>query len=506
MANFTSIRSLWLLLLLITSLGTQLHAQRPENLIEFNATNNYEIGGITITGVKYLDANVLINLSGLSVGDKIAIPGDDIARAVKTLWRQGLFADVKIVATRFVNDVVFIEIQLRERERLAKYAFEGTKKNEEEDLRDRIGLVRGRVLDDDLMARTRSSVLGYYRDKGFFNATISLSQEKDTTILNSSNLIIKVQRGEKMRIESISFAGNEALSDRPLKRQMKETKERTQLFPRPPAEVWDSAKQTNWLRTLENLSTADLLQFFDENVFRFRLFTPSKFNAEDFEADKRAVVSYYNDKGYRDARIVQDTVFATNERSLQIQMQVEEGQRYYIRSIDWKGNNKYTDETLSRILGISRGDIYSQSDLNERLYQSPAADDVSSLYMDDGYLFFQINPLEKTISGNSVDLEINIYEGAQATVDEVIISGNTKTNEHVIRREIRSVPGSKFSRSDIVRSTREIANLGYFDPEKIEVNPIPNPTEGTVDIEYKLVEKPSDQLELSVGWGGPLGG
>ncbi len=476
--------------------------QQPANLIDYSTPQSYQIGGITTTGTKFLDQTVLINLSGLAVGDKINVPGDDIANAVKALWKQGLFSDVKIVADRIVNDVIFLEIQLKERERLSKYTFKGVAKGEEDDLRDKIGLVRGRIVDEDVLTNTRSIVTEHFRDKGFFNTSVNIIQQPDSLFTNSVILSININKNEKVRIRNIQFSGNDNVASRKLKKQMKDTKERTRLFPRPFKEVKADMKNNNPLSVIGNFSTGDVLTFVDENLFRFRLFSTSKFNEEDYQTSKDALITYYNNQGYRDATIATDTVYSVDGRNLNIDINLSEGNRYYFRNISFKGNSKYSSDLLSRILGIKKGDVYSQATVQSRIYQDPNSNDISSLYMDDGYLFFQVTPIETATEGDSIDMEVNIYEGPQATVDKILISGNTKTNEHVIRREIRSLPGNKFSRTDIIRTTREIANLGFFDPEKIEVNPIPNPTKGTVDIEYKVAEKPADQLELSAGWGG----
>lgn len=477
--------------------------QRIPNLMDYAAPKNYQIGGINVTGTKFLDQTVLINLSGLAVGDKINVPGDDIANAIKALWKQGLFSDVKIVADRVVNDVIFLEIQLRERERLSKYTFKGIAKGEEDDLRDKIGLVRGRIVDEDVLTNTSNIITEHFRDKGFYNTAVHITQQPDSLFTNSVILVIKISKNEKVRIRNIEFEGNENATNRKLKKQMKDTKEKTRLFPRSWAQVRQANAGASVWSIPGNFSTGDALSFIDDNVFRFRLFASSKFNEMDYETSKEALVTYYQNEGYRDASIVQDTVFSADGKNLDIRLKIGEGNKYYFRNITFKGNSKYPTELLTRILGIKKGDVYSQATIQSRIFQDPNSNDISSLYMDDGYLFFQVTPVETaTELGDSIDMVVNIYEGPQATVDKILISGNTKTNEHVIRREIRSLPGNKFSRTDIIRTTREIANLGFFDPEKIEVNPIPNPTKGTVDIEYKVAEKPADQLELSAGWGG----
>lgn len=472
-------------------------------LIDFSITKEYEIGGVSITGTQFLDNNVLVSLSGLTVGDRISIPGDKIPDALKNLWGQGLFSDVKIYASKVINDIVFLEIKLVERPRLSKYSFEGLRKSEEEDLRDKLSLTRGRIVNDNLLSITRNTVSDFFRNKGFWSADVNITQQPDTLFNNNSIMLdIDVRRGNKVKIDQITFTGNDNALARKLKKQMKDTKERMKFHENLPQNAWNDAKKANIPNMLGNMTMGEMLQYVDDRVFRFKLFASSKFLEEQYETDKKAVIEHYNDLGFRDAHIVSDTFYLNQRGNMQIDIALEEGQRYYFRNIDWRGNNKYDDDLLSRMLGIKKGDIYSQSTLRSRLFMDPSGTDITSLYMDDGYLFFNVNPEERAVEGDSIDLVININEGAQATVDKIIIRGNDKTNEHVIRREIRSLPGSKFSRADIIRSQRELATLNFFDPEQIQINPIPNPEKGTVDIEYKLVEKSSDQLELSAGWGG----
>ena len=470
--------------------------------LDYAYPREYEIGEITISGTKYLNKDVLITYSGLSVGQKIIVPGEDISKAIKNLWRQGLFGDVQIKASKIVGDMIFLDIYLEERVRMSKYTFKGVKKSEEEELRNRIDLIRGRIVTDNLLNMTQNAVYNYYADKGFLNADVQIGQEIDKQFTNRVILVVDVNRGNKIKINEIIFKGRESVMAGKLKRKMSGTKERTRLNPKALKNIWKGLKKTNIPELMGNLNYAEASEFISNNIFRFKPFSQSKFLEDDYEMDKNSLIDTYNEYGFRDARVESDSIYFVDDKSINIVLNIEEGDRYYIRNIDWKGNSKYTDEQLDRILDIDKGAVYNKTLLDARLRMDPAGNDVTSLYMDDGYLFFQINPVEKAVVGDSIDLQIQIYEGTQATVDEIIITGNTKTNEHVIRREIRSLPGSKFSRSDIIRSQRELANLGFFDPEQTQINPIPNPQDGTVDIEYKVAEKPSDQLELSAGWGG----
>lgn len=421
----------------------------------------YEIGGIEVVGTKHLDKKVLILLSGLAEGDKITVPGDKIATAIENLWKQGLFADIDIKASKITGNKIFLEYHLQEMPRLGGYRFKGTKRSEEDDLRERIRLTKGKVLNENLKSTIIQKTKDYYIEKGFLNVEVTLTITKDSTLANSVNLLIEVEKKNKVKINAINIIGNEKLSDGKLKRAMKET------------------KQKRW----------------------WNIFKASKFLRKEYKGDKQNILAKYNKEGFRDAQIVRDSVYKFDDKTINIDIYINEGSKYYFRDINWVGNTKYSDQILSRVLGVKRGDIYNQETLEANLYMNATNTDVSSLYLDDGYLFFNVTPVEVLVEGDSIDLEMRVYEGKQAYIKRVSITGNTKTNDHVILREIRTRPGQKFSRADIIRSQRELANLGYFDPEQLQVNPTPNPADGTVDIEYVVAEKPSDQIELSGGWG-----
>ncbi|MBL4577753.1 MAG: outer membrane protein assembly factor BamA, partial [Flavobacteriales bacterium] len=430
--------------------------------LNYAVPEDYTIGGITVTGTKHLDKKVLIMLSGLKVGDKITVPGDQTGTALKKLWKQGLFSDVKITATKIQGDQIFLNFHFEERPRLSKFSFPGMRKGDADDLREKIKLSKGKVLTEHLLITTRAKVLNYYLEKNYLNAEVTLTQKEDTTLKNSVTLIIRVDKKQKIKVNEIKIYGNSAFTTKKVRRMMKDTKQKSP----------------------------------------YNIFSNSKYREDDFEADKRKVIDKYNDKGYRDAKIVRDTVYTHNEKTINIELTISEGRKYYFRNITWTGNTKYSSKELNSILGISKGDAFNQTTLNTRLYMNPKGRDVSSLYLDDGYLFFSITPIETTVEGDSIDMEMHIYEGKQARINKIIITGNTKTNDHVIMREIRTKPGQLFSRADIIRSQRELAQLGYFDPEQLDVRPTPNQVDGTVDIEYIVVEKSSDQIELSGGWGG----
>ncbi|MBL4587706.1 MAG: outer membrane protein assembly factor BamA [Flavobacteriales bacterium] len=429
--------------------------------LDYAAPKQFEIGGITVSGPKYLDKKVLILLSGLSVGEQIQVPGEAITEAIHKLWDQGLFSDIGIVATKIIDDKIFLELQLQERPRLSKFAMKGVKKSAANDIRESIQLIKGKVVTDNLIMSTENIIKNHYVDKGFLNAEVETEMEPDTTLPNNVILKFNVNKRKKVKIANLVLNGRVEVKKGKLSRTMKETKER------------------RW----------------------WRLWKASKFLDYEYENDKKALIAKYNQLGYRDARITSDSIIPNKDGSIDVVINLEEGNKYYIREIKWVGNTKYSSELLGKILGIKRGDVYDQARLDANLFMNPNGRDVSSLYLDDGYLFFNVDPVEVLVVNDSIDLEMRVREGKQATINKVTVIGNTKTNDHVILRELRTKPGQLFSRSDIIRSQRELSQLGYFNPETLGVDPKPNPVDGTVDIVYTVEEKPSDQIELSGGWG-----
>lgn len=491
------------ILLLVAASYTTL-AQDNMDVIDYSNPKEYEIGTIDVQGTKFLDKNVLRSISGLRPGMKINIPGDDISTAIKNLWDQKLFSKVDIILDRTVGNTAFLIIKLEERPRLSRYKFSGIKGTDVDELRKKLNLTHGQIITENLKFVATKTVKDYYFDKGFLSANIWLEEIADSASrLETKTIVIHIDKGQKVKINAIHFIGAENVNQSMLMRQMKDTREKLKLDTKElfnPKNRKDPRKW-NFARMLANISPLHIYEYVDRFA-NFNFLKTSKFDQNSYEADKEKLIAKYNSLGYRDAHIVKDSVYMIDPSNMNIDIYISEGNPYYIRKILWKGNQKYSDSTLNYTLNIKPGAIYSQSMLDEKLQMSQSGNDVSSIYMDDGYLFFQVNPTEINIENDSVDLEMRIFEGAQATINQVRISGNTKTNEHVIRRELRIVPGNKFSRSDLIRSQREIAQLGYFDPEQIEIIPIPNPENGTVDIDFKVVEKPSDQLELSAGWGG----
>ena len=468
--------------------------------IDYMDPQEYEIGGVTVSGVKYLDKSVLIMISGLTVGEKVKIPSDKFRNAITKLWEQGLFDYVKITATDVKDDKVFLNIELREKPRLSKFTFHGVKKAEADNLREKIVIVRGDVLTDNLLTNTRNRILEYYTDKGYLDADVDLVQTPDTTRGNSVILDIYVSKNNRIKIFDIDIHGNHYLSDQQILRTLKETKEKGNFKPFDNIEklLWDAIKTFAQLQFDSTVKVAE--NYINENI-KLRIFKSSKFISDNFEDDKIKLIDKYNSLGFRDARIISDSVYRHDDKTISIDINIDEGDRYYFGDITWVGNTKYTDEFLSSILKINKGDVYDKEALNTNLSLNPAGLDVSSLYLDDGYLFFQATPVEVRVENDTIDLEIRIREGKQARINKVTVKGNTKTNDRVIIREIRSRPGQLFSRSDVMRTVRELAQLKFFNPEKIEPDIQPNPVDGTVDITYSVEETSADQIELSGGWG-----
>ncbi len=472
------------------------------NLDEIDYANpkKYEIGGITVSGVQYLDNNVLIMLSGLTVGDMINVPGEEITKAIHSLWDQGLFENVKIVANRIEGNIIFLTIELQERPRMSSFSFGGLKKSEADNIRDKIKLTTGDVVTDNLIMRTQNTIKKYFTDKGYLDTEVDIDQIKDTLRPNHVRLQIDVKKNVKVKINSINITGNSEFDQQKVKKFLKDTKEKGLFQPFGHLEylIFDLVKDAVTLRFSNMVD--DTRDYINQNV-RVRIFKSSKFIRDKYDADLINLIKKYNAVGYRDAKVIRDSVYRNPDKTISIDLDINEGRRYYFGNISWVGNTKYPDAFLNRILNLKKGDVYNWELLNSNLTFNMNEDDVSSLYMNEGYLFFQANPVEVRVENDSIDVEIRIYEGKQATVDKVTVKGNDRTNDHVIIRELRTLPGQLFSRSDIIRTSRELAQLRYFNPETINPVPTPNPAEGTVDIEYQVEETSSDQIELSGGWG-----
>ena len=476
----------------------------------------YVIGGIKVIGTKYLDESLLVSISGLTVGDKLQIPGtgtDNFSKAINNLWKQHLFANVQIFFTKLEGNTLYLEIDVTERPRLSSFNFKNIGKSEADDLNTKTGLIKGRVVTEDMKRSAIEAIEKYYADKGFQNAQVRITETRERSSQNSEILTFNIQKGEKIRIEQINIFNNQVVREATLKKELKDTKElsRFTLYPPENKGIYGVKKQItlkDYINDWGFLSFTATKEFLDP-YFRFKLFSSAKFNEQKYTADKERIVEYYNSLGYRDAAIAADTHFISKQGRMNINIKVDEGQKYYFGNISWKGNTKYPDSLLTALLGIHKGDVYDLDVLNKRLGKQVSAEgggnDIFSLYTDDGYLFFQVDPVEVAVYNDTIDFEIRMREGGQATIKNITITGNDKTKEYVIRRELRTIPGDKFSRDLVVRSVREIGALGFFNQEKVNPNIVPNQEDGTVDINWGVEEKSSDQLELSAGWGGGIG-
>ena len=432
---------------------------KPQSFIDYTSPKKYELANIVITGTNFYDKSVLMVLSGLTIGQQIKIPSEDITKAVNNLYKQKLFDDVSVRIMDIQDNKLTLEIFLREKPRLSTFTIRGLSKGKANTLREELTIKSGQIITDNLVTSTRNEIKRYYAEKGFLDADAVITQEPDNVKKNTAKLQITVNRGPKVKIHDVVIEGNEALTDKKIQKLLKDTKPKR------------------------------------------RLFAKSRYEEDKYADDKQRIIEKYLAMGYRDIDIESDSVYRYDRKSLQIVIKLNEGKKYYFRDIKFVGNTKYTSDELLSVLRINRGDVYDQSLLDTRLHMNQTGLDISTLYMDDGYLFFNVNPVEVLVENDSIDIEIRMHEGDQARINKVTVVGNTKTSDHVILRELRTKPGELFSRSDVTRSLRELSQLGYFNPEGLNVNPVPHPESGTVDIEYKVEEKPNDQIELSAGWG-----
>ena len=439
--------------------------------IDYNNPKKYVVGGVKVEGNNYFSPEQILQISGLQAGMEVTVPGEDISSIVNRLWLQSFFEDVAVVVDSLVptRDTAYFKIAIIERPRVSRWTYSGVKSGEQKELEERLNLRRGREFSD-YVAKTSSDIIKrYYKEKGFHNVDVDVTTQKDTVIRSAIRVNFHVNRGEKVKIQKITFNGAEHVKEAKLVRSMKKTR--------------------------------------DKRLINF--FSSKKFNESEYDNDKRALISAFNEAGYRDARILKDTMYYVEPGRLQIDFDIDEGKQYFFRDITWTGNAVYDSDALNEVLKIKKGDVYDVVTMEKRIFGGGKQTDfdVSKLYRDNGYLFFNISPVELNIEGDSVDVEMRVVEGKPATLNNIVINGNDLTNERVIRRQIFTRPGYLFSQSDFERSIREIASMGQFDPEAI-TDPakgwamIPNQLNNTVDLVYNVTEKPSSQLELSGGWGG----
>jgi len=488
--------------------GRQNNNQKDEIELSYANPREYEIAEIKVVGLKTLNENAIVSITGLKVGDKIRIPSDATSNAIKKLWKNGIIGNVSLYISKIEGDKAFLTLELSERPRLSRIEFEGINKTQQTELNEKLELIRGKVLSDAIVKNTEYNVKDYFIDKGYLNVAVDIQKQPDTLIANGMKLLIDVDKKQKVKINRVNFIGNEAFYDSRLRSKMKNTNEKlrfkvfqelfrfgTHLTPKKTYDFLTKSYEVDKEELKEKLSRSINVNFFKT----------SKFKKDEYKEDKKALINFYNSRGYRDAKIVSDSIYTLRDNEINIDIKVDEGKKYYFRDIIWTGNFVYTDEQLDKVLGVKKGDVYDMELIQKKISFNPNGTDLGALYMDFGYLFFQVDPVEVEIIGDSIDVEMRIHEGEQATINKIIVKGNDRTNDHVIMREIRTIPGQKFSRSDLIRTQRELSQLGYFDPEQIGIQPMPNMADGTVDIEYTVVEKPSDQIELSGGWGGFYG-
>ncbi|WRQ32785.1 outer membrane protein assembly factor BamA [Bacteroidales bacterium MB20-C3-3] len=460
--------SLLLLLALLSPLGAsaqQQNQQKTNIVVDYNSPKEYVIGGLEVSGIQYLGKDQILSLTGLSVGDKITIPGEDISAIIKRIYMQRYFSDVSVHIDSVLRDTAYIRFDLLERPRVSRWEFEGIKSGEKSDLNEKLKLRRGSELSEYLIGSTSEIIRKFYIEKGFLQTEVNVVQEQDTLIRNAVKVTFKVDRKSKVKIKKISFEGNENVKGSKLASAMKKTK--------------------------------------DMRILNF--FNSKKFNEKEYPNDKRLLLQAYGERGYRDARIVKDSMYYIEDGRLGIHFVIDEGKRYYFRDITWTGNSIYSSEQLNSVLKIKSGDIYDVVSMEKRLFEAEEGN-VSKLYRDNGYLFFNVSPVEVRIDGDSVDVEMRMVEGKPATFNRIVINGNNITNEKVVRRQLWTKPGYLFSQSELERSLRDLASMGHFEPEKIMspsgYNIMPNYNANTVDVTYNVEEKPNSQLELAGGWGG----
>lgn len=433
-----------------------------EDKIDYANPKEYTIAKTEIEGVTTLDVRVLKLVSGLIEETKIKVPGEKFQAAIKLLWKQGFFDDIQIYADKIIGDRIWLRIVLIEKPRMAGLGFRGdVKKKEAEDFKNKLRLSVNRILTDQLLAHTKETVKSFYMNEGYANVKVDIKTEPSKKLKGKTDLLVFVNKGKKVRIEKVEIIGNTVVSEGKLRRKLKDSKS-----------------------------------------YAWYLFRSGKYLEENLEKDKPKLLEKYQSLGYRDAHIVKDSVYFISPNRVKINITIDEGNKYYFRNITWLGNSKYRSGQLDTILNIHKGDVFNQSLLDQRLFMNPSGYDITSLYMDDGYLFFQISPTEVNVENDSIDFEIRMYEGKQAIINRVTVSGNTKTNDHVIVRELRTHPGQLFRRSDVQRSVQQLQQMGFFNAETIQPVPKPNVADGTVDIDYQVEEKPNDQVSLSGGWGG----
>ncbi|HPX79065.1 MAG TPA: POTRA domain-containing protein, partial [Bacteroidales bacterium] len=438
-------------------------------VVDYSKPRACAIAGLTVSGVNYLNPDQILSLTGLAIGDTINIPGEELQSIVKRLFMQRYFSDVAVYVDSLVNGAAYLNINIVERPRVSQWKYQGVKKGEQSEIEEKVRLRRGSELSDYIIKTSSDIIRKYYVEKGFLNAEVVATHQEDTTIKNAVQVTFNVKKNDKVRIKQINFLGSEELSLLKMRFAMKKTK--------------------------------------DKRFYNF--FFSKKFNEKEFKNDKQLLMQKFHELGYRDARIVRDSVYYLDDKNLGIDLVIDEGKKYYFRNITWTGNTQYSGEMLNSVLRIEKGDVYDVVTMEERLFGGGKLQqsNISQIYKDQGYLFFRIVPVEVAIEQDSVDVEMRIFEGKPATYNRIVINGNNVSNEKIVRRQVFTRPGYLFSQTELERSIREIASMGHFDQEAIMqmgtgFNVVPNQANNTVDILYNVTEKPDSQFEIAGGWGG----
>ncbi|MDD2292971.1 MAG: POTRA domain-containing protein [Bacteroidales bacterium] len=464
-------KSLLILFLLLPSILKAQDVEKKQPIeIDYNSPKTYIIGGIKVDGIKYLNANQIISVTGLREGDSVTIPSEALSSTLKRIWLQKAFSSVGLYVDSLsaAKDTAFLRLELVERPRVIRWDFQGVKSGERDDLKEKLNLRRGGELSEYVKSSSTKVIKDYYKEKGFLNVQVDVLETNDSIIKNAVKVVFDVKKGAKVKVKTITYEGAGEITKFKLDKSMKKTKD------------------MKW----------------------YNFFSSKKFNESEYEKDKQSLLDVFNEAGYRDARILQDSIYTITDGRIGIKFKFDQGQRYYFRNITWTGNSEYTAEELNSVLGIEKGSIYDVISMQERLFGGAKEGEmnISKLYRDQGYLFFNVVPVELNIDGDSVDVEMRMVEGKPATFNNIIVNGNTITNDKVVRRAVFTRPGYLFRQTDFERSIREIASMGHFDPEVAAdpnkgYNLIPNPMDNTVDIAYNVEEKANSQLELSGGWG-----
>ncbi|RQO30441.1 outer membrane protein assembly factor [Taibaiella sp. KBW10] len=485
---------------------------REVNFGEAIVEGEFQIAEVTISGVKYADSATVLDVSGLTKGQYVKLPYDgEIAKAIRVLWNQGMFSKVDILITKIEGNKIYLNIQLEERPRLTTFKFTGLNGSQATELKDKIGLVSNKMITNAMKKEIESRTKLYLMDKGYRNASVSIIETLDPKVVNGASLLINVDKGSKVKINNINFVGNESFYASKLKRSMKGTKEmaRISFYPADKFTVYPKPERSfsKYMGQSGPLSLSKTLDALNP-YFRYGIMSSSKYDEKKYEEDKSGVISMYNTSGFRDAQIVKDTVYNVENGNINIDIKVDEGHKYYFGDINWKGNTKHSDSLLTQLLGIKRGDIYNKDLLNAKIAGRATMEggvDVGSIYLNNGYLGYRAEAVEKSIRKDTIDFDIMVNEGPQFRIKNINIIGNDRTNDYVLRRELESMPGDIYNQSNLISSIRRVSALGYIDATKVNPQPKPNMQDKTVDIDFNIAEKSSDQLELSAGYGGGIG-